>query len=172
MGLGTWVKGFLGIRRSVHVGDENDDFNLYKRDLLKCMQVIDAMETGQIQYQNVLFCDRVKRIGLIIYLAGPSIQKVSVELIPPMITIYDNDGQYGIDVKVAALSVLSSMMTQSSENQQRAYEMDLHMALLDDLDQKLVQFKNFNFRPHFWHYAVLPDHLISAISDIERTSES
>lgn len=116
---------------------EPEDNNLYKRDLLKCMQAIDDYETGMLQISNVHFNNMIRKIGFIIYLGGPAVAKVSSELIAPLVCLYDSDGRYGKDVSVSVLAVLSVMMSQNVEHQQKAQEAELHMALLDDLESLL-----------------------------------
>jgi hypothetical protein len=108
--------------------------NLYKRDLLKCMHAIDDYESSNIG-SSTYFVNMIRRIGLIVYMAGPAITKVSVDLIEPLVALYDNDGLYGKDVKVATLSVLSTILQLNAEHQEKAAKAELHMAILDELEQ-------------------------------------
>ena len=113
---------------------ECEDNNLYKRDLLRAMTIIDEHESSMIGTGGVNFVDSIKKLGLIIYMAGPAISRISSELVNPLVNLYDNHGLYGKDVKIATLSVLSTMLSQSIEHQELACKYELHMALLDDLE--------------------------------------
>ena len=66
------------------------------------MQAIDDFESGICRMINSEFVSMIKRIGLIVYSAGPAISRSSVELIEPLVALYDTDN-HGKDVKVAAL---------------------------------------------------------------------
>jgi len=134
----AWLRSFLRWLlipyEDRNVDLETEDNNLYKRDLLQCMQAIDDFESGICRMINSEFVAMIKRIGLIVYSAGPAISRSSVELIEPLVALYDTDN-HGKDVKVAALMDLSTMMMLNIEHQERAADAELHMALLDDLEQ-------------------------------------
>jgi len=113
---------------------ETEDNNLYKRDLLRAMQTIDDFDSGHVRMNNALMVEAVKSIGLIVYSAGPAIARSSIELIEPLVAIYDTES-HTKDIKVACLMVLSTIMMLNPEHQERGAESDFHMALLDDLEQ-------------------------------------
>lgn len=73
-------------------------------------------------------------------MAGPALSKTIAEfnVVSHLVTLYDNPGVYGKDVKIATLAVLCIMFNsqhpQGAEYQEAARDCELHMALLDDLE--------------------------------------
>merc|ERR1712157_189117 len=76
-----------------------------------------------------------KKLGLIVYCAGPSMKDVTLEMVHPLVKLFDNNGAYGKDVQIAALSVLSTMMSTSQEHQNKALEFELQEILVESLEE-------------------------------------
>merc|ERR1712224_1054771 len=130
----------IAVLLSVH--DEDIDFeenekNLYKRDLLKTLYYIDNHESSgaNIAEGKYSFVDAIKKLGLIIYCAGPSMKDLTLEMVHPLVKLFDNNGAYGKDVQIAALSVLSTMMSTSQEHQTKALEFELQEILVESLEE-------------------------------------